>query len=117
MLRIHRRTLSTYRYQNRPECGLHLRQPDVPEFSPPERTRLLQQVCWASQTDGFFTGTEGRVRYTLWPGADLTLSWNNPYIGSNSFGCTAPTGFKCVQEPGTGGGYTAYPVFYLQYDI
>jgi len=45
---------------------------------------------WESESDGFLTGTEGRVNYALEDVdgnhlGDLALHWDNPFIGSNSY--------------------------------
>lgn len=45
---------------------------------------------WESESDGFLTGTEGRVAYALEDVdgnhlGDLALHWNNPFVGSNSY--------------------------------
>ena len=61
---------------------------------PPEKIgagalRSPTTATWASESDGFMTGTEGSVVYEL--GDDPSTSgtvrfdWNNPYIGSNGY--------------------------------
>ncbi|MEV5575084.1 hypothetical protein AB0L06_34025 [Spirillospora sp. NPDC052269] len=47
---------------------------------------------WASESNGFMTGTEGTVVYGLSScedpareGAWVTMRWDNPYVGSNSY--------------------------------
>lgn len=41
---------------------------------------------WESESDGFLTGTEGNVVYGLPDGqTTVTLTWDNPYIGKNSY--------------------------------
>ena len=41
---------------------------------------------WASESDGFMTGTEGHAVYTIEDGGgEVCLHWNNPFIGSNSY--------------------------------
>lgn len=47
-----------------------------------------------SESDGVATGNEGSVRYTL-EGVPGTASfhWDNPFVGSNSFDSSAPSGF------------------------
>jgi len=55
-------------------------------------------ASWASESNGFMTGTEGNVFYRVADGQggnnlELKLSWDNPFIGSNSYTYTAwPTG-------------------------
>lgn len=36
------------------------------------------------------TGTEGEVQYLPAGAGNVTVHWNNPYAGSNSYSCTAP---------------------------
>jgi hypothetical protein len=40
---------------------------------------------WESESDGFATGTEGRVTYSIDGGGEVRLHWDNPFIGSNSY--------------------------------
>jgi hypothetical protein len=45
---------------------------------------------WESESDGFLTGTEGRVTYALEDVdgnglGELALHWDNPFVGSNSY--------------------------------
>ncbi|MDX1823519.1 MAG: aegerolysin family protein [Thiohalomonadales bacterium] len=60
-----------------------------------------QNVQWGSESDGFMTGTEGSATFTLGSGGEVTLNWDNPYYGSNSYSSSVPGGFKCTY---TGGG-------------
>ncbi|MFF1482794.1 Crystal protein ET79 [Streptomyces sp. NPDC058301] len=57
---------------------------------------------WTSESDGFMTGTEGRVTYTMSEGGTVSISWNNPFAGSNSYNCTVPVGFVCDRWGGGG---------------
>jgi hypothetical protein len=57
--------------------------------------QIGDRAIWASESDGFLTGTEGRVTYDLETvvsdGAtpvnvgQVRLHWNNPFSGSNSY--------------------------------
>lgn len=61
------------------------------------------QATWRTQSNGFMTGTEGRATFGSGSGpAGFTVNWNNPYIGSNSYSCSAPTGFSCDRSGGSG---------------
>lgn len=43
-------------------------------------------VKWKSESQGIWVGTEGNVVYGLPDGqTTVTLTWDNPYIGTNSF--------------------------------
>ncbi|MEV5575085.1 aegerolysin family protein [Spirillospora sp. NPDC052269] len=61
---------------------------------------------WMSESDGFMTGTEGRVRYNLFGGCEnkvLRIHWNNPYVGSNSYDCDdSSSGIRCGFWGGSG---------------
>ena len=59
-----------------------------------------QNVQWGSESDGFMTGTEGYATYTLGSGGELTVNWDNPYYGSNSYSCSAPGGYSCNHSGG-----------------
>lgn len=60
-----------------------------------EWTSLPPQIIgnrgdWESESDGFMTGTEGRVSYRMEDVdgnrlGELKLHWNNPFVGSNSY--------------------------------
>lgn len=60
-------------------------------------------AAWSSESSGFMTGTEGAVEYSI-EGATPTcrLTWNNPFIGSNTVTATAPPGYKVTHTPMTG---------------
>ncbi|WP_437802483.1 hypothetical protein [Sorangium sp. So ce693] len=44
-------------------------------------------MVWSAESDGFMTGTEGRVTYRGSSGS-VTLYWNNPFVGGNDYGAT-----------------------------
>lgn len=51
---------------------------------------------FGSESDGFLTGTQGSVSYTVSGESDdhqATFYWDNPYIGGNSYSATAPPGY------------------------
>ncbi len=86
---------------------------------PPDFILPGTQVVWGSQSDELFTGTEGKVHYIPGaPGDDnptipvddsglVYIHWDNPYVGSNSYGASAPPPLKVNQESGTGSGDNA----------
>ncbi|MEU1077315.1 Crystal protein ET79 [Streptomyces sp. NPDC005878] len=57
---------------------------------------------WKSESSGFMTGTEGRASYMMSEGGIVSISWNNPFSGGNSYTCNVPTGFACDQSGGGG---------------
>ena len=43
-------------------------------------------VSWESESQGFMTGTQGYVVYTMLDGSTtVTINWDNPYWGSNEY--------------------------------
>ncbi|WTU04963.1 hypothetical protein OHV05_34960 [Kitasatospora sp. NBC_00070] len=59
-------------------------------------------ASWQTESQGFATGTEGQAVYSMEGGGTLTIRWNNPFSGSNSYGCDAPAGRSCSWEGGGG---------------
>jgi triacylglycerol esterase/lipase EstA (alpha/beta hydrolase family) len=58
---------------------------------------------WESESDGFLTGTEGRVTYGIDGGGEVRLHWDNPFVGSNSYDqSVAPQ----ATPDGVGGGFS-----------
>ncbi|MFH8409250.1 Crystal protein ET79 [Streptomyces sp. NPDC018019] len=65
-------------------------------------------ATWKSESCGFATGTEGYTTYRItgtWD-QDVTIRWNNPYAGSNSYSCQAPGGYQCTWSGGGGNNAT-----------
>ncbi|MFJ8429843.1 Crystal protein ET79 [Kitasatospora sp. NPDC094019] len=61
-------------------------------------------ASWKSESCGFATGTEGYTVYRFasdW-NQTVTLRWNNPYSGRNSYSCDAPAGYQCSWSGGSG---------------
>jgi hypothetical protein len=71
---------------------------------PPRTIGSQQQAEWASESDGFLTGTEGRATYHLHGNshAKIELHWDNPFVGSDSYEQHAPAGFHLSQQGGAG---------------
>ena len=69
---------------------------------------------WESESDGFATGTEGRVTYQIQTDegeviGQLRLHWDNPFVGSNSYDESVTPQATSATTPGfsvvhTGGG-------------
>lgn len=57
---------------------------------------------WGSESDGFMTGTEGGLAYDISGGGTCSLSWNNPYVGHNSYGGNATPGFAVATNGSDG---------------
>jgi hypothetical protein len=71
---------------------------------PPRTIGPHKQADWASESDGFATGTEGRAVYHLQGNshAKVQLHWDNPFAGSNSYDEHAPPGFHLANQGGAG---------------
>ncbi|MFJ7593162.1 Crystal protein ET79 [Streptomyces sp. NPDC097617] len=69
---------------------------------PPVNIMPGQRGTWQSESDGFLTGTQGYATYQVQGGGHVTVQWNNPYSGSNSYSCTAPAGRTCTRTGGSG---------------
>ncbi|WP_031079680.1 aegerolysin family protein [Streptomyces sp. NRRL S-118] len=78
----------------------------------PEYISGHQLRSWESESCGMMTGTEGRASFSV-PGGEVAIHWNNPYVGSNTYHCTAPSGYRCVKDSSTGGGNNATVRFQL----
>ncbi|MFE1291779.1 aegerolysin family protein [Streptomyces sp. NPDC058751] len=70
--------------------------------TPPESIDGGSQVVWGSHSSGVMTGTEGDARYSIGNAGEVSIHWNNPYVGSNSYSCTAPAGYSCARSGGSG---------------
>ncbi|GAA0321585.1 hypothetical protein GCM10010302_70940 [Streptomyces polychromogenes] len=74
---------------------------------PPDAIAKTVSASWASESCGFATGTQGHVTYNIAGTAkDVTVRWNNPYAGSNSYSCDAPEGYECGRSGGGGNNAT-----------
>jgi hypothetical protein len=60
---------------------------------PPERIPHRSRAHWESESDGFATGTQGHAIYGSDAG-DVGFFWNDPFIGSNSFGVNHSPGIQ-----------------------
>lgn len=73
---------------------------------PPEKIPNGQTGQWQTDSDGFMTGTEGRLQYQF---ADddgienVRVYWDNPYIGNNGYSITvSAAGYKVGYDGGSG---------------
>ncbi|MGR4884573.1 Crystal protein ET79 [Streptomyces sp. LARHCF249] len=69
---------------------------------PPDRVYPFGDGTWRSESNGFMTGTEGAAVYSMLNVGNVSIGWNNPFSGSNSYYCTVPEGFSCRQYDGSG---------------
>lgn len=82
------------------------------EFTSPPPQLIGDHGDWRSESNGIFTGTEGRVTYQIETVdgdrvGEVRLHWNNPFVGSNSYDESvdpAPTG------PSDNGGFSVVHV-------
>ncbi|MCP9956601.1 aegerolysin family protein [Streptomyces sudanensis] len=72
------------------------------DMLPPDYIPNGRVPSWASESCGFATGTEGRAVYAIAGGGEISLHWNNPYVGSNSYSCFVPDGYTCSRTGGSG---------------
>lgn len=61
---------------------------------------------WRTQSHGIATGTEGSATFIGTDGSTVTMTWNNPYYGSNSYGCTTTGNFVCMTDGSKGNNST-----------
>jgi hypothetical protein len=70
----------------------------------PDFTGVLPNFleAFTAQSDG--AGTQGWLQFTLQsdPSAIVTINWDNPYWGSNSYSCTAPPPYSMSYQGGAG---------------
>jgi hypothetical protein len=70
---------------------------------PPDATPAGASARWRTQSNGFATGTEGRVTLAVGSSSStVTINWNNPYWGSNAYSCDATGGYRCTWSGGDG---------------
>jgi hypothetical protein len=88
--------------------------------APPVWIGPWEWICWRAESSGVATGTQGGANYRVVgtdgksPNVQLRLSFNNPYIGGNSFRCFPPINHQCVGRPGSGGGNHPTPIFQMR---
>ena len=69
---------------------------------PPDTVAAGAIGRWGTQSNGFATGTEGSATMQVSPSASVTVRWNNPYWGSNSYSCEAQGELSCSTSGGGG---------------
>jgi hypothetical protein len=79
---------------------------------PPFTIAPGEKVEWESESDGFMTGTEGSTRYGIGTtGGELTVHWDNPFVGSNTYDERVSPGWTVLRSGGRGENAT------IQYDF
>ncbi|MFJ9690834.1 aegerolysin family protein [Kitasatospora sp. NPDC101183] len=81
---------------------------------PPDAVFPMSNGAWQSESNGFMTGTEGKAVFNADGETTVEISWNNPYSGSNSYGCKVNTdkGYRCYWNGGSGD--NAYVTFTVE---
>ncbi|KOU65337.1 hypothetical protein ADK55_06810 [Streptomyces sp. WM4235] len=70
---------------------------------PPSMVQPGVTAKWASESEGVMTGTEGSVTFSMTGESNkVTVYWNNPYVGSNGYSCSVPSGYTCSRSGGGG---------------
>jgi hypothetical protein len=84
---------------------------------PPSVITPNMQVTWESDSDGVATGTQGWVRYypvravppsqaeppPMAPDSEtIYFTWDNPFVGSNSYSTSAPSPYILTYQGGSG---------------
>ncbi|MFD8598334.1 aegerolysin family protein [Kitasatospora sp. NPDC059646] len=87
-------------------------------YEPPVHIYDGQQGSWASESNGFATGTEGYARFyadncanPLLNSRIIQVHWNNPYVGSNSYDSSGTDLKFYVPQPAGGSGNNATAEF------
>jgi len=56
-------------------------------------------ASWSAESEGFMTGTEGRLTYRG-PSGKVTVFWNNPFVGGNDYNMTLTGDYVLVKVQG-----------------
>lgn len=72
-------------------------------YYPPDRIAAATQGEWRTQSAGLASGTSGSVTFA--DGSQtksVTITWSNPFLGSNSSSCAVTGGLQCRTSGGSG---------------
>lgn len=69
--------------------------------NPPQVIKSGRSVTFKGESDGFMTGVEGTVIYSI-PAGQYTFYFDNPYIGGDSYKVTPPNGYDDSTTQTTG---------------
>lgn len=78
-------------FTNRSRCNLIQSKTNLDhgiwdQKTPPATIEKLSAVVWASESNGFMTGTEGTAIYEcIGHNCTVKVHWNNPFVGGNSY--------------------------------
>lgn len=100
----------TILFKNQSEYQLNLDKADLKKGrwaknnTPPAAIPPKSECVWETHTfDGKDTFVKGEVKYIFDNDlGDISLSWKDPFIGSNVYRSSAPNGFEIKQEGGGG---------------
>jgi hypothetical protein len=109
-------------FQNRSDFSFtiiesHLNDGEWGGTAPPVSVGPWEWVCWRSVSNGFLTGTQGWVSYSMDAAPQLwfSLDWDVPYsfFSNNHFHCHPVPNASCPSIPGSGGGNHPTPIFQM----
>lgn len=63
------------------------------DTQPPASIGPKSSATWSSESDGFATGTQAQVVYSL-AGGVVTTTYDNPFSGTNACSAEAPPGYR-----------------------
>jgi hypothetical protein len=71
---------------------------------PPQQIGPQSSANWESESNGTGTGTQGFASYTIGGNASqvVTMTWDDPFAGSNAYGGTCPGGYQIPYSGGSG---------------
>ena len=78
---------------------------------PPSTIAIGQTVVYEGESCGFATGVEWQLNYQLGNGSTLELSYDNPFVGSNSYVENAPSPYAISRIGGGGDNATILQSF------
>ncbi|MFZ0845350.1 MAG: Crystal protein ET79 [Pseudolabrys sp.] len=80
------------------------------ETAPPSFIDSASTGSWENDSDGFMTGDQGMAAYALVAGpgkpvnkGQVSVNWDNPYAGTNSYSVSCPPGYDIKYTGGDGG--------------
>jgi hypothetical protein len=111
-------------FQNRSDFSFtiiesHLDDGEWGGVAPPVTIGPWEWACWRSVSNGFMTGTQGWVKYSM-DGTggtiQLSLDWDVPYffLSNNHFHCNPVPNATCPAIPHSGDGHHPTPIFQMK---
>ncbi|NJL29009.1 MAG: hypothetical protein HC897_14535 [Thermoanaerobaculia bacterium] len=73
-------------------------------MAPPQNIPPFASATWQLESNGFLTGAEGSSTYAFEGDSSqvVTLSWNDPYAGGDTFSASAPSDFLVTTNSADG---------------